>query len=244
MVYGQQIIHPEIPFPKETPVDIRLSPTSPPRRPATLTLQAQVHTHQGARKIAFDLLTPTNATPIVQQGSLHQVIAAFSRLDKEQHDPYVTVLPDDQLQLGELYSVYQFLRSIESDVGIRLEPEPQPWLNHILWFPPHELTNIATRTIEPMTLHFEDTTNGVQVIAQFHDIEFDDQDRATTNTFRHVLNEPAGVLPALESFTPLIPVTLVYAHQSMPYADWLHWMKDARQAFPETFLFLHPKGHE
>ena len=237
-VYATQIINPEIALPKETQIDITLRPADPFRRPADLTLMLHLLENHTQRVVKFSLEQAAVETPLVKEGDLHQVIAEISRLDKKHRDPYLTVIPDENLQLQEVHSVYAFLRSMESENGIRLEPEPEPWLNHILWYPPNALTNTQSQAAEPMNIFFEQATNGWQAVAIFHDIDYDEEDRATTNTLRHVLSQPGGLKPALESFNPLIPVTLVYAEGHMRYGTWLKWMKEVRQEFPETFLVI------
>jgi hypothetical protein len=246
-VYEYQVPNPAYPLRPGQFLDIVFEPEFKDGRRRVLDLELTLSAVPGSHgehpgQMMFELRRSSGEPLTTNQKGPTGILAAFGRLTREKHDPFLTVTPDPGLPLSGIRNAYQLLSDIESEKGIRMNPPPPGHLYFKAFLPNEAYRDRKNRPSQPFELHLVESEG--RVTGNLKDIQSTWPDGAEEPVFtiRDVPVSTPGQLEAvLDQGENPLQVLLVFAPASLSYGDLLSFIRPVMDSHPTLFVFLpHP----
>lgn len=156
-VYQTRMVNPANRLKAGTPVEVLIEPDSREfKRVKDVRLEVAGGEEVGAMTFSLE----------GQSLSGEGLIGAFQKMQGEGREPFVAVIPGEEMTLRGVRRMYALLRGLESDRGIRLEPPASGHLFHEAFDPDEDLRDWKKRIWQPVEVRF---VGGVVVLRDYRE---------------------------------------------------------------------------
>lgn len=259
-VYRSRIINPAFAMAFATPLEIVLEPErGPGDPPRVVDVTLDVRGGPDLTTLTFSTTTSlppatadTLAATVAEARDLAGVLRMLTALQQQQHEPFVTVVPGDEIPLRTIRQLYGLLAGLQGDAGLRLEPppmnapaEPSPPASAAAWhlvyeafLPDERLRQPDERTWQPVELRL--TAHGPAVLRDYTDrIPASRQEPRWTFTDTPVPDAQRLREMLAERVLQRRPLA-VYAPENLTYGRLRAWLAPAVGADWVVWVFLEP----
>lgn len=248
-VYRSRVINPAFPLDFATPVEVVLEPQQPidaPPRVVDLTLTATGGPE--LTRLTFNLDSPGETDAgrpriSLDSGTLPALLGAVAALREAQREPFVTVLPADDLQLRTLEQLYRLLAGLQSDDALRLEPPPETpagegHLFYEAFLPDPRWRNPEDRTWQPVELRWRD--DGTVVLRDYTERALAPRGEARFTFAETEVADPASLQRLLAERVQQRRPLAIFAPETLTYGQLRRWTAPAVTPDWVVWVFLEP----
>jgi hypothetical protein len=242
-VYGRQIPNPNYMFARGQLVEVVIEPQYPADCRRVQDLRLRVGPGASAAgtalaDLAFHLDAATGEA-LTTNSQLSSVLAVFGQMTTRGQDPYLTLVMEDGLPLGGVRTVCQFVASIESEKGVRIEPPPEGHPYFRSFVPNEKFRNRADRPSQPLEFHLSPPgTNGLGVLTRIEEKYGENSDQPALQIQDTRMNSADDLRRALEAAEEGPKVVFLYAPATMRYGDLRRLSQMILATHPTLYVFL------
>ncbi|MBN1556538.1 MAG: hypothetical protein JW951_00160 [Lentisphaerae bacterium] len=244
-VYELQYLNPRYVLPTQALVKLTFRPERPPADPRVADLRLDVRAApagtRGDPAAPRFSISRTDGSPLVEDGTLNDMLAAFLDLREQARDPFVSVHFADGLRLAALRAVCGVLESIDTENGIRIEPPPPGQLYYRALLPDPAYRNRAARYTQPWELELTQPRGApaphatlVRITEHWPDAQ---ALKPELEAVRYPVPEPSALGDLLRRHGPGLPVILVFAEPDMAYGTVMRYLRPVLDAYPTIYVF-------
>ena len=243
-VYSMQVANPAIRIEKGRAAEVILQPEYQDGRLRVLdaTLRVEAPTNRVPSSVG-DLvfsLQSASGRDLVAAGAMKDTLAFFGRTTESGQDPFITLMPGSNLSLRATADLAQFIASIETENGIRVEPPAAGQLFYRAFLPNEKFRDRASRPVQPW--EFVLALSGQSVSGTLNQVEETWKDGAQEPTFK-VTSYPASTP---EAFRKALSekqgrnIILVFAPEQVTYGKLMEFLAPVLASYPIVYVFLPP----
>ncbi len=238
-----------IPYPERQPVfgqrlEITLKPEFPDEHKRLIDLVLHVDPETDA--IAEDMdalryrLKDEHGERVHEGDRLHHVLAAFEQLVTDSRDPFVTVVPDPNMTVGLVQTLYVLMHGLEGEDGIRLSPQPEEHLFYKAFMPDERFRVRARRPSQPLELHLVRDEEGqvTGTLIRLDRVDDDNDRHPPLKPTEYPVETSEALRERIEKIAHRIPVLLVFAPEDLAYGHLLDFIDPVREHHPTVYIYL------
>lgn len=240
-VYGRYMMNSAMPLERGKLIQVVMEPEHRDGRLRVVQLQLAVApgTNSAASAIGelkFTLRDPAQSAPLAD-GDLTATLAAFKRLGDAERDPFVTLRFDPRLNLAAVRAVGEFINSIDSEQGIRVDAPPPGHPFYRAFAPPDRFRNRAERPSQPWELRLTGADGLPGVLSRIEE-QFDALKGASTFTVHDTPVASVAELTAALNKQEWPKVIFIYAGKGHRYGHIQPLYAALAENYPTIYIFV------
>ena len=243
-VYGSQLVNPAYVLPAYDLLNIVMEPEYKNGRMRVVDLGLTVmpgpaNPTNAKADLSFCLQQPDGVLTNMQ---LNDVLAVFTGLVEDGHDPFVGLQFDEVLKLGDIHELCKLLASIETVNGIRIEPPAVGQLYYRAFLPNEDFRNREDRFAQPWELRIEtsdsSSAGSTGILTRITEVWHDDVIKPELQIVDHEIGTPADMGRILKKEGSGLPVILVFAARDLTYGDIMPYLRPVLKDYDTVYVFL------
>jgi hypothetical protein len=215
-VYSYQVPNPDIPLPSGALIEVLLEPFFRDNQPHRQDYSLNVKPGDNS-DIAFALFDATGKA-VNTNHSVNGFLASLGRITGPERDAFVELHPADTLTLKDMPTIAQFLSTLDSDRGIRMEPPPDGHPYYKAFMPNKAHRRREDRPVATAELHLATTGSTTTGELVFVTTDWEGNDNAPTfHETRRPIASPEQVAGEFNARKDAPSVILIFAPDSLTY---------------------------
>jgi hypothetical protein len=242
-VYGYRKLNVDYVLPPACPLEFIFQPRYKDglSRTVDLTLSAAPRKNTPGHTLGQMTFTLTDNTgeSLLRGDHLRNLLAAFGRMTGRGMDPFVVVVPNADLPLAGVHTLYRFLSELDTGRGIRIEPPARGHLYYKAFLPNEQFRRREDRPSQPLELRLY--SNDTSVTGMLYTIEqhWNDEDlTATLDITPIAIPSQDALAQYLADLEEEVPVMLVFAPEDMAYGALLSYIRPMIDTSATLYVFL------
>ncbi len=242
-VYTRQSLNPDRIYPKGKRIQVVIEPEykDGKQRVTELTLHVGGSTPPSSSLTAARLtVRDADGTVLTDKPSLPKALSLFSRLNDDGHDPFVTLDFGEDATVGQLHQLAQLLQTIDGEKGVRVEPPLQGQPYYKAFAPNEAYRTRENRFLQPWELRLEPSTNGTvtATATEITETWTKGEPKPAISTEEHAIDSPEAFVQLITSRKPDVKVLLVYAPETLTYAELMAFVRPVQATHPIVHVYL------
>ncbi len=168
------------------------------------------------------------------------VLSELSKIIEHGNIPFLTIHFGAQMKISRINEICAFLRSIDSERGINIEPPLKGELYYRAFIPNQSLRNREERGLQPPELSLSKTKNGVTgVLIKAKSVWGDDTtpDESKLQIEESKLTDPSDFKNKLTALEEDIPILIIYAGKGLTLGEVMSFARPVLETHPTVFVF-------
>lgn len=200
----------------------------------------------------FSLKHLESDEPVTGKTGISEVLEACRQMVEEGLEPYVTLVFDDAMTLGQIRPICRGMGTLDRADALRIEPPKSGRLYYRSFVPNEEWRKPVKRKTQAWEIHIKKEQARLRATMLFNDPEWEGDSLEPEFTVRkESADTPQAVRDILDADKArrkaadkraLPPVLLVFADPNLPYGNLLEFLAPALETHNTVHLFLQERN--
>lgn len=187
----------------------------------------------------FGVTNRTTGSNLLENAAIDQLMAGFTTMIDDGHDPFVEVTIQPETPLGLIRQTVAVLKTIDTEKGIRVEPPAPGELYYQAFIPNEQFRHRRDRYIQPWELHLDATGTGVLTRIDEHWTRGELKPALTTTNI--AINSAEALHQTLTTQKPDVLGVYVFAPPALTYQQLMQMVRPILPTHPHIHVYLEEK---